>query len=445
MTATAQSYDLRGRNANEIADSLERAILAGRFRPGAKLPTMRQLARTLAVSPVTVGAAFRLLRMRGLAAGDGRRGTIVNPRPQIEPTTWPEAPAGVLDLAIGNPDPALLPKTRDLLKLIEADSTPHLYGGASNHPDLLKIAAQTFKSDGIPFNHIAVTSGAHDGIERVLQAQLRVGDIVGVEDPGPFVTFDLVRTLGFRLKPIGIDAFGLLPAQLAQALDSGINALIFTPRAQNPTGAAIDEKRACELRRLLQRFPDVLLVENDPAALIAGVPPTSLVESRRVRWAVVRSVSKFLGPDLRLALISGDALSISRLEARQDLGPCWVSHILQRVVAAALKDRAISRIVRHASETYARRREAFVAALRRRGIETISRSGIYVWIPVREEGAVIQGLLNAGWAVRSGERFRIKAAPAIRVMTSRLPVEDSDRLASEIARYTSARSPVSAR
>ena len=96
--------------------------------------------------------------MRGLAAGDGRRGTIVNPRPQIEPATaGPEAPAGVLDLAIGNPDPALLPKTRDLLKLIEAGQYPTSpYGGASNHPDLLKIAAQTFKSDGIPFvNHIS--------------------------------------------------------------------------------------------------------------------------------------------------------------------------------------------------------------------------------------------------------------------------------------------------
>ena len=236
------------------------------------------------------------------------------------------------------------------------------------------------------------------------------------------------------------------PAQLAQALDSGINAIIFTPRAQNPTGAAIDEKRACELRRLLQRFPDVLLVENDPAALIAGVPPTSLaVESRRVQSAVVRSVSKFLGPNLRLALISGDALSISRLEARQRSGPCSVSHILQRVVAAALKDRAISRIVRHASETYARRREAFVAELRRRGIETISRSGIYRLDTGQgrrsgHTGAPERGLGGSCWRTIQDQEPTGDSGDDLKASRRRL-----HRLASEIARYTSARSPVSAR
>jgi DNA-binding transcriptional MocR family regulator len=291
-----------------------------------------------------------------------------------------------------------------------------------------------------------VTGGAHDGIERVLQAQLHVGDRVGVEDPSDFVTIDLVRALGLRLTPIKIDSFGILPKELAQALEAGIDALIITPRAQNPTGAALDPKRARELRALLGRHPDVLLMENDFAGLISGVPAMTLAEPNRVRWAVIRSVSKFLGPDLRLALIAGDALTMSRLEARQDLGPCWVSHILQRIVASALKNPAILSTIRHASQTYAQRRAAFVAALRKRRIETVSRCGIHVWVPVMEEGAVIQGLLNAGWAVRAGERFRIKSPPAIRIMTSRLPVEDSDRLASEIARYIGGgRSPVSAR
>ncbi len=445
MIDTTQSCQLDGSNANEIADSLERAILRGRFSPGAKLPTMRDLAKTLSVSPVTVGAAFRLLRMSGLAAGDRRRGTIVNPRPPLEIRTYPETPAGVVDLATGNPDPALLPKTSDLLALIKGDTPPHLYGGASNHPELLGLAARMFKADGIPSDHIAVTGGAHDGIERVLQARLHVGNRVGLEDPGNFVIIDLIRTLGLRLTPVKIDPFGLRPEELAQALETGIDALIITPRAQNPTGAALDPKRARELRALLGRHPEVLLLEDDFAGPIAGVPAASLVEPDRRRWAVVRSVSKFLGPDLRLALVAGDALTISRLEARQDLGPCWVSHILQRIVASALNNQAILRTIRHASQTYAQRRAAFVAALRKRGIEATSRSGIHVWIPVREEGAVIQGLLNAGWAVRAGERFRIKSPPAIRVMTSRLPVGDSDRLAFEIARYTSARSPVSAR
>jgi DNA-binding transcriptional regulator YhcF (GntR family) len=44
---------------------------------GQRLPAIRELAKTLRVSPVTVAAAYRLLRTRGLAVGDGRRGTVL--------------------------------------------------------------------------------------------------------------------------------------------------------------------------------------------------------------------------------------------------------------------------------------------------------------------------------------------------------------------------------
>ena len=83
-------------------------------------------------------------------------------------------------------------------------------------------------------------------------------------------------------------------------------------------------------------------------------------------------------------------------------------------------------------ETYRRRREALARGLTARGIEAHARSGMNVWVPVGDEGAVTGRLLEAGWAVLAGERFRLRSQPAIRVTVSTLDVGEADGLAGDI-------------
>ncbi|HEY6417470.1 MAG TPA: aminotransferase class I/II-fold pyridoxal phosphate-dependent enzyme [Candidatus Binataceae bacterium] len=423
-------YQIRGKSGNQIAASIEEAIRNGRVAAGGRLPAIRSLARNLKVSPTTVAAAYSALRMRGLLRGSGRRGTMVNRRPPLVTPAMPRLPAGVRNLMDGNPDVKLLPALRDILPRIEC-SAP-LYGGTTTSAELLELARRQFEADGITAKSLTMASGAMDAIERVLQAHLGPGDLVGVEDPSYRGTLDLIAALSLVAEPIAIDQFGPTPEALAQAMRAGISAVIVTPRGQNPTGSGLDKKRVLALGDVLARKPEVLLVEDDFTGPISGVPAFSLCPGRE-RWAVVRSVSKALGPDLRLALIAGDPLTIARVEGRQRLGPRWISHILQEMVIAMWSDAKITRLVRRAAETYTARRQALVAALRKHGIEIHGRSGLNVWIPVAEETATVQALLNSGWAVLAGESFRLKTAPAIRVMTATLEVEEAPRLARDIA------------
>jgi len=252
---------------------------------------------------------------------------------------------------------------------------------------------------------------------------------------------DLVGALGLVPEPVGLDDEGILPDELARALAAGAQALILTPRAQNPTGAALGESRVRELRALLDARPDLLLVEDDHAGPVAGAPALTLCHRGRERWAVVRSVSKSLGPDLRVALIAGDPVTVARLEGRHALGSGWVSHILQDVVVSLWSDPATTKRLRQAAAAYAERRQALLRALARRGIPARGRSGLNVWIPVREEAAVIAGLAAAGWGLRPGERYRLKSPSAVRVTTAALRPEEAEPLATALLRILEGERP----
>jgi DNA-binding transcriptional MocR family regulator len=144
-------------------------------------------------------------------------------------------------------------------------------------------------------------------------------------------------------------------------------------------------------------------------------------------------VSKSLGPDLRLALLAGDATTVARVEGRQALGAGWVSHVLQAAVASLWTKTATDRRLRDAAQSYTRRRRALVEALGRHGLTAHGRSGFNVWVPVREEAATIAGMGAAGWAIRAGEPYRIQSPPAVRITISSLTLEEVPRVAAALA------------
>lgn len=393
---------------------------------------MRALATRLKVSPATVAAAYRLLRARGLIAAQGRRGTRVIPRPPARGRTHARVvPEHAIDLATGNPDPELLPPIDTALRTLHVDAV--MYDAPPQLPALASFASAEFEADGVPARALTITSGAHDAIERVLREHLRPGDPVAVEDPCFPALQDLLAASGYVAVPFAIDQEGPDPSAVTSALRRGCRAIVVTTRAQNPTGAAISETRATDLRALLRRHADLLLVESDPCGPIAGAPPATLVDASRHRWAHVKSVAKFLGPDLRVALVAGDPLTIGRVEGRHVLGPRRVSYLLQQLVLALWSDPSAGRRLARASEIYRQRRSALIDALAAHGLVTHGTSGLNVWVPLRREGHVVQALADRGWLAAAGEPFRIHADPGIRITIATLLPADAQRLAADLA------------
>ncbi|MFF9352265.1 aminotransferase class I/II-fold pyridoxal phosphate-dependent enzyme [Streptomyces sp. NPDC014734] len=437
-------YRIEGRRASEIAASVERGVGSGDLAPGRALPPMRELAQLLGVNPNTVAAAYRTLRERGVIETAGRRGSRVRSRPAstARGSLRVDAPPGVRDLGTGNPDPALLPALGEAFAAATEAyrHEPGMYGQAPVEPEFAAAARAALDADGVPAGAVVATSGSLDAIERVLGAHLRPGDAVAVEDPGWGSMLDLVPALGLRPVPVALDDDGPLPEAVERALDAGARALVVTDRAQNPTGAAIGAARALELRAVLAGHRDVLLVEDDHGHGIVDLPlhPLAGVTDR---WAFVRSVAKAYGPDLRVAVLTGDPVTVDRVSGRQRLGPGWVSRLLQRAVvhlwnSAAVDPAAVAR-------AYAERRDPLVRALADRGVTARGRSGMNVWVPVSDETGAVARLLHEGWAVAPGARFRMVAPQGIRLTVSPLAAADLAPLADAVAAAAGPAAPFS--
>lgn len=444
---------------------------------------MRALASALCVSPATVSSAYRTLGTRGLVIADGRRGTRVAPRPPIRAQppirtgppvrTGPSSeaqeaahtqppgetrrslaaqeaahtqPPGETrrslatrtartprDLTVGLADPQLLPPLQPALTRVARLPRTPIDRLGSAHPNLLWFARGWFASEGIAASSLAVVAGALDGLERVLGAHLRIGDRVLIEDPAYPPIRDLLQALGLVASPVAVDERGLVPAALADGLARGASALVYVPRGQNPTGAALDDERALVLRTVLAADPELLVIEDDHVSLVSGAPLCSALAPERSRWAIIRALSKLLHPDLRVALLAGDETTIARVEGRQALGPRWVSHLLQETAATMLTDVRFQARCAAAGEAYGQRRKALIGALAQRSIRSMGSSGLNVWVPVHEEAPVVRALGDAGFLVLAGERFRIASPPGIRITAARLRDGEPEQIAIALA------------
>jgi DNA-binding transcriptional MocR family regulator len=425
-----RQYQIAGQSASAIAESIERGIDSGALKADEPLPTIRTLASRLGVSPTTVNAAYTQLRSHGRIGGNRRGGSRIVPRAKFPTAAAATIRDDVRNLVIANPDPALLPPLRPFVERSLEEG--HLYGATLVHPKLLDAARKRFEADRVDAAYVGVASGTLDAIAAALSTNLVAGDIVALEDPTYPPYRELCALLGLRAIPVRVDAYGAVPADVAKAVRAGAKALIVVPRAQNPTGAAFDAKRAGELAAVLHDAHTTLVIEDDYLGLLFSSRP-SLLSGKIPRWLLIRSVGKPLAPDVRVAFRAADALTHARLEHQQRLSAGWVSWMLQGTVAAMLADPAVTRRLKTAGEAYWTRRHELVMQLRKHAIHVLDGPGFTVWVPVPDELSVVRSLDTAGWAVDGGTRYRFESTPGIRVVTTTMDADEAQRFAATLA------------
>lgn len=422
------------RTSRGIAAAVHRLVRSGRLKPGDRLPTVRELAARLGVSPATVSDAWQALASVGAIVARGRAGTFVRELPApARPTRYLGIGGAPLrdgiNLSTGTPDPTLLPPLREAVERVLTRST----SWTTSYLDdpVLPELEQVLRADW-PFvpERVTVVDGALDALSRVVEQTVRFGDRVVMENPGFPPLIDLLERAGAEILPVEMDADGVTLASLRGALAHDPVAVFLQPRAQNPTGISMTRDRCADLANLLSDSA-AWIVEDDHSGTIATGEDVSLGCHLPGRTVHIRSYSKSHGPDLRIAAVGGASDVIDPVITRRMLGPGWTSRLLQAVLLELLTDPAARAAVDRARSAYAVRGLAVRAGLAGRGVQSTTGDGINCWVEVADERSALITLAAMGVRVSPGAPFLLNAPEGhghVRVTTGVLDEDDGDLL-----------------
>ena len=440
----------------QIAGALCQAIRSGQLKAGDRLPTLRRLASELGVSLTTVTAAFKSLADGGWTRGEIGRGTFVLEREEYESTSRsPAAPVNpgarprpsaknpwrrrnlvglmgrlrsafpqATNCSFGGPGASLLPlkliKRHWLAAFDEVSNCDLQYNTVEPIEALTELLPERLIADGIPVEAADLLVGtsaqqfmvlATGVISRVVGA---TEPVVAVEQPGYYTIFDTWDHAGIRMIGVETDEDGARPESLEAAIRAGANTVLFTPRAQNPTGSSWTPERVRELGDVLSRSPHVVAIEDDHFGDLAHAPAGSLLADSRVedRVIYIRTFSKSIAPDLRLSVAAARPRLKALLQEAKSHADGWSSRLLQRVLAGVLQDDALASWWGRVRNTYRVRRERVAEVLSNCGIAGVDawpgRDGVNVWIHLPsgfDAGEVIERAAALGVLVAPGEVF----------------------------------------
>jgi DNA-binding transcriptional MocR family regulator len=277
----------------KLATDIEAQIRRGVFRPGERIPSVRQTSQHRRVSPNTVIHAYLLLESKGVIESRPQSGYFVR-LGSVQAVTGllPSVPFAVsakVDvsrlvlstlrsigaddaIALGSPypDPALFP-SRKITSYVHAIARRKTQWGVTSelppgNPELIRQIARRYLENGalIDPSEIVVTMGATEAINLCLQAVAKPGDTVAVESPTFYAMLHAIERMGMRAIEVATDpSTGIDVDALARIMSAQrIAACMVMPNFQNPLGFRMPDDRKRQLVELMTEH-DVPIIEND--------------------------------------------------------------------------------------------------------------------------------------------------------------------------------------
>jgi len=437
--ATGEVASADGTLGERLAAHYARRIGQRLLQPGARLPSVRDCARTHGVSPSTVVAAYDRLQARGLVEARRQRGFYVRPsatlpaiRPGHEPSLALPAPVDAAALiramfrtraSLPGPGLGTLPETwldpsllQRALRRAMADGDDALrYGEPAGDPGLRAALARRLSGElGIACSReqIVTAVGATHALDIVARTLLKPGDAVLVDDPGWAVEHARLNRMGMRLLPVPRGPAGPDLAVMRQLAIAHRPKLYVTVSVlHNPTGATLSLAAAHQVLQLAEAH-DLILVEDDTYAWLAPnhAPRLAALDGLQ-RTVYVTGFSKILAPNWRVGALAAPRALVERIIDTKLLSSLTTPAVLERAVAWCL-DQGLLR--RHAERVVAR-----LAATRTRVVKLAQEAGcrlaaepqgLFGWLDTGVDTEPLAERLAAqGWLVAPGRLFHVPA------------------------------------
>ena len=358
-----QTYTLDRSRASPLYEQLYRAlkadILSGALPGGSRLPSGRALAEHLGLSRVTVEPAYAQLLAEGYLTSRPRAGYFV------EQLTPQELPPRVSEPEAQPPEPetaqsrsaqlfpfsvwarlmrgVLLDRRQELLRPAPDAGLPALRQA---------VAAELYRQRGVHVSPEQVYIGA--GAEYFYNLLIQFfghGRVYALENPGHRKIARVYQANQVAVRPIGMDADGVIPELLEQ---SGAEVLHISPSHHYPTGTVTPITRRQALMRWLTAQPGRYLIEDDYDSefRFSSLPiPTIQSMDRSGRVIYMNTFSRTISPSLRISYMILPRTLLPQWQAAMGFYSCTVPSFeqmtLTRFLAEGYFEKHLSRMKKH--------------------------------------------------------------------------------------------------
>ncbi|MGQ9598880.1 MAG: aminotransferase-like domain-containing protein [Anaerolineae bacterium] len=433
----------------QVADNITRLIERGTYRPGDRIPSVRQLSQRHGISISTVLQAYYLLEDRGLIEARPQSGYFV--RAHL-PTPLPEPGISAPML-----DPTQV-NVRDLaMRMLHDTLNPHLlqFGAAIPHPDLLatkklnrmmasiarraepqhslyefppgcealrvQIAQRALHSgcELVP-EDVVITSGCVEAMDLCLRAVCCPGDTVAIESPIYYGILQDLESLGLRALEVPTHPrYGISLEALRFAIEhTPVRACLVISNFNNPLGSCIPDENKKELVALLARH-DIPLIENDiygELCFSEQRPTVAKAYDRKGLVMLCSSFSKDLAPGYRVGWVVPGRFKAT-IEWLKFTSSVATASLPQWAIAEFISSGGYEHHLRRIRRAYAERIARLTQAIERyfpKGTKVTRPGGgfvLWVELPERVDSLELYGLaLNIGITLAPGLLFSAKQA-----------------------------------
>ncbi|MDV7132972.1 aminotransferase-like domain-containing protein [Williamsia muralis] len=378
--------------------------------PGTRLPSVRTLQEQHRVSPNSVQRVLRDLATEGLVdvrPGAGSFVAAAAPPRSPADTSWQDSVLGarmppelsrtldlwrvpgseVVRLKGGYLDDELLPHAALDAAMTRAIKRSRSWGRypIEGSPELRRWFASEI--DGIHASEVIVTAGGQTALSVAVRALIRPGESVIVESPTYTGLIAIVRSHGAEVIPVPMDSEGIRTDLLADAIArTGSRLLVVQPAFANPSGVTLAGKRRRQIIELAEQH-SLFVIEDDYARYLGidGDPPPPLTAQDPNGHVVhIRSLTKPVGPGMRVAALCARGPALARLRAAKMLDDFYVAGPVQEAAVEFLNSPAWPRHNRQVRRALGERRDALLGSLARLipqiEVAAVPRGGMHLWV-----------------------------------------------------------------
>jgi DNA-binding transcriptional MocR family regulator len=304
-------------------------IDAGTLPAGTRLPPQRDVAAELSISVQTVTNAYKELERQGLIRCEVGRGSFVAARVTEAMSRYmlDNAERSVVDFSTAriihtSEHDNAWRQTCAVLSTLDDQPWIRAFRPIAGFEAHRQAGSEWLTSLGmnVSADALLVTNGVAHGIFLALACLVGPGDTVVCESLTDHGVIGSANVLGFTLKGLEIDEYGIHPEHFEEMCDSErITALVCTPTLNNPTVSLMPDSRRRAIAKIAERY-GVYVIEDDvygPLPAKASTPISSLIpELSFYCTSMTKSVMAglrigFMATPRRLALRAESVLRVS--------------------------------------------------------------------------------------------------------------------------------------